>query len=47
MLLRLVHLLPRRVEQGLKLYCGDVLQTSLVTLLSDKLLNEAKAEIGE
>lgn len=44
---RLVHCCCRRLEQELKLYCGDVLQTSLAATLSEKLHREAKSEMGE
>ena len=46
-LLRLVRSWRRRLEEELKLYCGDVLQTSLVEILTEKLHKEAKSEMGE
>ena len=43
----LLNLLCRRLSQEMKLYHADVLQTSFLATLSDRLLSEAKSGVGE
>lgn len=45
--IELLSLLCRRLGQEMKLYHADVLQTSFLTTLSDRLLSEAKSGVGE